>query len=155
MQREIEQEADCLGGRDRAEDVGRAGGELPRELVVSHDLRGYLSRGDHVAAVKEGSERREERLARIEGAHSERREDLVKGEGEKVDVEGLYVDEARRDELRAVDEQIRTVLAVRLGVPTRRGERANVANGILGAEEVRRAGAADEFRALVNQRRHI
>ena len=120
---QIDGEPQRLGGGDDAEDVRGAGRVLPRQVVVLDAVRRHLALGDHVAAVEERQRLRQQVLLRVQHADPERRQELVEGERQVVDVQLLHVDPAARHQLGAVDEQQGPALTVRLRVTAAVGDR--------------------------------
>jgi hypothetical protein len=59
----------------------------------------------------------------VEDADAERRQQLVTGEREEIDVQRIDIDEGRWCELRSVDQEVRAGAPVRLDVAARRCER--------------------------------
>src|SRR5437762_564181 len=88
-------------------------------------------------------------------ADPEGREHLVEGKRQVVDIEVLNVDERPWNQLRAVDQQVRAPLTTWLQIPARVGQRPDGMERNLGAEEIRRTGAAHQLGAGVDQRRHV
>ena len=76
-------------------------------------------------------------------------------EPEEVHVEMLDVNGVARHELRAVDEQHRTVVAVGPPIPTGMRDLSHRRQRRLGAKEVRSGGAAEQLGATLHQGRKM
>ena len=87
---------------DRVGDVARAGLEPAGWRLEQRPLEGDV--GDHVAAALPGRHVLEHVPLAVERTDAGGPEDLVPGEDEEVDVEGLHVDGQVRDRLGAVDQ---------------------------------------------------
>jgi hypothetical protein len=94
-------------------------------------------------------------LLGVQHADPERRQHLVKRKRQVFHVKISDVDERPRHELRAIDKQVGAPLAAGLSVTAGVCERADAAQRVLCAEEVRGAGTAHELGTRVDQRGQV
>ena len=110
---------------DRFGDVGRAGLEFVRQIVVDGVVEPDFL--DHFATTHERRHGFQERAFAVENAAGGRAAHLVAAEHEEVGVERLYVHAHVRNALRAIDEHQRALLV---------GGVSDLADGIDRAEDV-------------------
>src|SRR5581483_6417860 len=87
---------------DGPRDVGCAGLELPRQLIISRLLE--RDRQDHVAATLPGRHGGEQLLPAVEHPYARRAIELVAGESIEVTAESAHIDRRMWDGLSAVDQ---------------------------------------------------
>ena len=123
-----------------ASNVGRAGFELERQVVV----RGFLEGdgADHVAAALVGRHGLKQRSLAVEHADAGGPVDLVAAECVEVAVEGLHIDGEVGHGLRAIDEDGNAHAMREIDHFADRGHRA---------QRIRNLGDGDEFGARADQ----